>query len=231
MKYFTKEWYNKMQNTGYHYLLKIDERANEYSEPEFKKLYIKEKVKYEKNIPQEYSAKLNTFEDLQEIKITKYKNNLPLEILQEIQDIRIFALGYTTKKIYNEVKKFCEDNANFIDNQISNYNQYFKETFASNCSDFLQEDFHDCTIISCEKKEDDYTIKLDNTNTFSKYNTIILKNAQILKSANIIGSIWLYEEYYQENNKYEIQILLRNANELQEITISFSNMILKNSNQ
>ncbi len=42
MRYLTKEWYEQMQGTGCHLLLKVTEKAAVYSEKTFKKLYAKE---------------------------------------------------------------------------------------------------------------------------------------------------------------------------------------------
>lgn len=44
MKYMTKEWYNTMQKTDFHLLLKISKRAEFFSEEYFKKLYKKEEA-------------------------------------------------------------------------------------------------------------------------------------------------------------------------------------------
>lgn len=46
MKYFTKEWHNKMQCTGMHILLRIDERCGKYSDELFTEIYNKERNQY-----------------------------------------------------------------------------------------------------------------------------------------------------------------------------------------
>ena len=53
MKYLTKDWYNKMQASDLHILLKVDERAEEFSEEFFKEIYeIKQKqyIKEQSNL-------------------------------------------------------------------------------------------------------------------------------------------------------------------------------------
>jgi hypothetical protein len=42
MKYMTKEWYETMQNTGFHLLLRVSKNAEVLSEDYFKKLYKRE---------------------------------------------------------------------------------------------------------------------------------------------------------------------------------------------
>lgn len=68
MKYMTKEWYEKMQKTGFHLLLKVSKEAEAFSEDYFKKLYQSEekawlqlqedvsKVKFEDIFPDEFHA-------------------------------------------------------------------------------------------------------------------------------------------------------------------------------
>ena len=46
MKYFTKEWYNRMQSTGMHMLLRKDERCSALSVELFSELYDKEREQY-----------------------------------------------------------------------------------------------------------------------------------------------------------------------------------------
>jgi len=46
MKYFTKEWYNKMQCTSLHLLLKVSKKAENFSEEFYKKLYDNAKKRY-----------------------------------------------------------------------------------------------------------------------------------------------------------------------------------------
>ena len=46
MKYFTKEWYELCQRTGYHFELRADKRAESFSEDFFKKSYAKAEAEH-----------------------------------------------------------------------------------------------------------------------------------------------------------------------------------------
>jgi len=66
MKYMTKEWYETMQKTSFHLLLKVSKKAESFSAEYFKKLYAKEEaawlklqedvsnVKFEDIFPEEF---------------------------------------------------------------------------------------------------------------------------------------------------------------------------------
>jgi len=68
MKYMTKEWYETMQNTNFHLLLRVSKKAEVFSEDYFKKLYKSEekawlrlqedvsKVKFEDICPDKFQA-------------------------------------------------------------------------------------------------------------------------------------------------------------------------------
>ena len=46
MKYLTKEWYDTMQKTGLHLLLKVSKKAEVFSEEFFRELYEREENKW-----------------------------------------------------------------------------------------------------------------------------------------------------------------------------------------
>ena len=72
MKYFTKEWYNKMQCTGMHILLRIDERCGKYSDELFTEIYNKK------------------IEELEEIKKSGIQKNRSKEELQKNIDETVY---------------------------------------------------------------------------------------------------------------------------------------------
>lgn len=77
MKYFTKEWYNRMQSTGMHMLLRIDERCSKYSDELFAEFYNKERNQYLKIMS--FCEDFNEFSNLM-ISIDKNFSNLDIEV-------------------------------------------------------------------------------------------------------------------------------------------------------
>lgn len=56
-----------------------------------------------------------------EIKLKKLKQKLPKYILDEVSDIRVLALGYVSKNIYNKIKQYCEDNERYVIKMMNDY--------------------------------------------------------------------------------------------------------------
>lgn len=223
MKYMTKEWYNTMQKTGSYILLEMDEKANQFSEEYFNQLYKLEKEKF---LQQFKSSQFKSFEEYFEYQMNRVKNELPFSILEEISDIRVLALNHVSKSMYDKIKKYCDDNRQFVETTMDDYYRKFEKQFKNNKPKFAQENFHDSDIINFEKRGNDYLVKLNNEYAFTDVNTIIFKNAEIIKQdGNINGLCWLYEEIYKVDDKYEIHILLRDE-ELKDLIIRCSELTL-----
>lgn len=84
MRYFTKEWYGKMQNTNFHDCLKIDERADDFSDDFYKELYNDAK-----------KTQLEFLEDV--LDYNNFKNTL------------LKFTDFTEEEIENKFKKVNED--------------------------------------------------------------------------------------------------------------------------
>jgi len=202
MKYMTKRWYETMQNTDYYLDLNISKKAEVFSEDYFRKLYKKEREDFddEKSFNRYYKN---------QIKITKKK--LPKYILDGVEDIRVLALGYASKKIYNKIKHYCEENEHFVNNAIHEYNKYYEKEFLNNKPVFLDDfSFHDCDIITTKEFNGDLIFYINNKKGFTK---ITFKKGKVIKQESELKDLWwLYEEIYRTNEKYEIHILARDKN-------------------
>ena len=78
MKYLTKEWYDTMQKTGLHLLLKVSKKAEVFSEEFFRELYEREENKW-LNLQKEVSEL--RFEDVYpEEFYAEYADGTPLEV-------------------------------------------------------------------------------------------------------------------------------------------------------
>lgn len=263
MKYLTKDWYNKMQCSSLHVLLKVDKRAEEKNETFYQKLYKKSLKEYIKN--ETYLLNYKKFkkvllenkdllENLNEETIKeKYENykkemflgmtleqafdyrqtniiedlkeKLPKDILDKVKDIRVLALDYASKEVYDLIKKFSEENEKYVDNKFKEYikleNEMFDDSF-----ELLNTSFHDCYIEKCEKNKKDMIINF-NTGGFSEKENIIFKNYKVILDENIENTFWLYEEIYKNKSKYEVHILTIKDKDLKELILTCDDIILK----
>lgn len=180
MKYLTKEWYNNMQKTGLHLMLKISKDAEEFSEEFYKKIYNIEKKKYLndqlriKEILKDKIYSFASFNRNQQNSIKMLKNKLPESILEKVKDIRVLALNYASVEVYNLIKEYCEDNDRFVNEKIREYNKLESEQFVPEELVFVDESFHDCEIVKVIN-EKDLTIQLDNEHGFTDKSIINLK--------------------------------------------------------
>lgn len=224
MRYMTKEWYNRMQKTDVACGIKIDENADKYSEEDFKKLY-----ELTKNSALFRDFSQESFEQQIQGGIYFFKRKLPSSILDNIKDIRILALGYATSETYNKIKEYSDNNENYVEKMMNDYDKVFEQQFSTNKPDFLENfSFHDSDIIKTEKINNDLILHLDNEYSFTNVNKIVFKDATIIKSDCPLKEerlCWLYNEVYKINDGYEIHILLRD-DDLYDLVIQCSDVIL-----
>lgn len=164
--------------------------------------------------PRTYDEKKST-EDFFEIFINNQQRiikTLPDEILKDIADIRVFALGQATKQVIQKTENFCKQNAILVNKVFKDYDDYYKEA-----SELFDEDivenmgFHDCNIKSVRPNEQYLVISLDNSGGFTNVNEILFENYKIIKQDGVLENAWwLYEETYMADNVYEIHVLLQN---------------------
>ena len=100
-------------------------------------------------------------------------NNLPIEILKKIADIRVFALGYTTAEVKQLLRPYCKKLQNEyyeIKNKAFNTTQN-AEKFLSNTIDL--DDFQEINIHGLVQKGKDLILETEHKNLLIKNGTII----------------------------------------------------------
>lgn len=199
MKYMTKKWYNTMQKTDLHFFLKVSKKAETFSEEYFKELYKKFNTDRKNTVCYKNNLK-------------KLKKKLPKYILDEVSDIRVLALGYASKNVYNKIEKYCEANERYVKKMMNDYDKYYEKEFKKKKPIFLDDFyFHDCVIVASRYVNNDIIFYINNKYEFAKKNKIIFKNGKIIKQESEFKNLmWLYEEIYRVNGKYEIHVLLAN---------------------
>jgi len=226
MKYFTKEWYELCQKTSFHLLLEEENRAETFSEAYFQQLYRDERSKW-LHLQEEVASLMQTngtkepfnkdhatkqFDESIMYNQEHLKKSLPDTILNQIADLRVFALNKATHDVIEAVTQFCEDNKRAVDMTMDHYRKYYAEASLSMDRELVENfGFHDCTVIKSIRNDKSMTLLLDNTGGFTTIDEVIFENVTIIKQdAGLDNSWWLYEEVYKVNNRYEFHMLLQN---------------------
>ena len=256
MKYFTKEWYELCQKTSFHLLLEEEKQAETFSEEYFQQLYNTELNSW-LNLQEEVASILINNETVNTDDNNEYepfnrgqaieqfhdgfiynqehlKRELPETILEQIADLRVFALNKATRTVINAVTKFCEDNERSVTATGENYGKYMEgssNTLEKRIIDKFG--FHDCTIIKPVHNDMSLTLLLDNTGGFTNIDEVTFENFNIIKQDDLLeDSWWLYEEVYKVNDKYEFHILLQNKKmRLIDFIISADKVSFKSNNK
>ncbi|AWE07637.1 hypothetical protein DCE79_09685 [Lysinibacillus sp. 2017] len=219
MKYFTKEWFELCQKTSFHLNLVEEQKAELFSEEYFQQLYNSELMDWLTLREEMETIAFNKEEATEEfhnafiVNHVILKKKLPETILQQIADLRVFALYKATHKVINAVTKFCEENKRSVTTIGENYRRYYKEASISFDKDIVEDfRFHDCTIIKSVQNDTNLTLLLDNTGGFTDVDEVTFENFHIIKQDGLLeNSWWLYEEVYKVNDNYEFHVLLENG--------------------
>ena len=241
MKYFTKEWYDLCQRTSFHLSLVEEQQAETFSEQYFQQLYNSE-LKSWIELQEEIASIMDTMETVnseehepftREQAILQFHDSflfnqmwlqqeLPETIVQQIADIRVFALNKATRSVINTVTEFCEENEKIVTSTSEEYRNYYKEASHSFGKEIVENfGFHDCTIKNSVQKGNSLTLLLDNSGGFTSIDEVTFENFNILKQDDVLeNSWWLYEEIYKVNGKYEFHVLLQDGKGLIDFVIS-----------
>lgn len=235
---FSQKLYNEIYNNQKKEYLKEKDFITSYKK--FKK-HIKEKesdidnhsdellkIRYEecKKLFLDGLTLQETFDSIQNSIINDLKTKLPSNILSQVKDIRVLALDYASKDVYNMIKEYCEGNQRYVSKIANDYYKIEREQFKDNPIEFVKQYFHDCYILDCEQNKNNLTITVDNNGYNSKTN-IVFKNCRILLDEDIKYSYWIYREVYKIDGIYEVHILTENENNLRELVIRCEEIVLK----
>ena len=149
----------------------------------------------------------------------------PYGLLDQIADIRVFALGYCTSSIFEQLKRISQQNEEEV-NRISEACRIAAR------AEQIPEDicrkfgFHDCKVTDYSVGRN-IMIQLDTSVGFTNYDKITFVDVTVINQEEpIIGSIWIYDELYRTEQGYEVHVLFC-SDETQELTICCSDIIVE----
>lgn len=136
MRYFTKQWYIDSLISEMCFQLRKTEKAGEYSDKFFEKLYaVEEKayLRFQKRSSKASHLSFNEktaraeFESNYKDNLEFVKANLPEDILSDVKDIRVLALGSATHEIAMRITRFCGKKNRLCESAERKYNDESEE--------------------------------------------------------------------------------------------------------
>ena len=178
--------------------------------------------------PYDEEASTNDFLEMHQDEIEELKENLPKEILDEVADIRVLALGVATEKVKDLVDKYSQECEMKFEKPFNEYNKHWY-TIADKVPAHIKENynFHDCAILKMTKCGNDIVFELDNSGGFTNINKITYKDAVILENNFVGGCYWIYDEMYLCDKGYECHIAVDGENGYDYITLQASDVIFE----
>ncbi|NMO94934.1 DUF4085 family protein [Paenibacillus lemnae] len=242
----TKEWYETMQKTDLHLLLKVSKKAEVFSEEYFQKLYNSEekvwlqlqedvsKVEFEDVVPDEVQAVFDpeqekkNFKQVLQHNVRHLTKSLPDDILHQVADIRVLALNRASADVKKQITAYCKANKQTVQSTAAAYWKEYKNNFKKGEPSFAEQfHFHDCKVVSSRRKGKDLVLTLDHSGGFTAISEITFKNCSILKQDTPLhGAWWLYDEIYTTKDGYEIHVLLQKK-QLIDFVMTVSDVMFK----
>lgn len=240
MRYLTKEWYMTMQDTGLGVMLQPDDRAETYSEPYFRALFREQQNKWLESrkeicpileIDFDPEAERRTFRRMYRSEKMRYARRLPPEILREVADLRVLALGRAGDSVCRKIRDHAASCKSRVDQTMrecfDDARRHLGETDASLLETFH---FHDERVLSFRKRGRDYRLSFYcDGDRDCQVMKIRFVNAVIQKQEKRLhGAWWLYEELYKTDSGYEVHVLLdRNGRtDLTELILTCDDVLL-----
>lgn len=160
MKYNTRE-FQAVPSGAERVRLKIDERANSFSEDFFKELYQKK----EKGI-REIDIENDDVDAMYENDIYKkyeeqFKIFLPLKVINKVADMRVLALGYVSPKNYKIITKYQKKYKKSIDNVFNRYERRFRFYRLFLPKQLWNVHYHESEIISVAQNGKDLVVEME----------------------------------------------------------------------
>lgn len=217
MKYFTKEWYNDSLVADMCFQLRQTEKAFEYSDKFYEKLYAVEEKAYIRYRKRELKA-LKQSMTVEEIKkefckntesnLEFVKSNLPDEILSEIADVRILALGSVTSDMHVKITKYCGRLNSKCQSAERRYEEESDEAFEriDGKTSKILSDLAGAELISIDQDTGKITLEL--SNDYSDISFTLTNANATEENAFVKGSFVVKPELiYNEEKKFEFSLL------------------------
>jgi hypothetical protein len=190
--------------------------ASKYDIEKFNRMIMMRRECHRRNhdsrYPYDEQRETDKYKKIFDFRLTRVKR-LPEEILRDVADIRVLALGKATKEIIERVKFFCEECEKQRDKTYSDYHEYYEEASKSFDQDMVNNmGFYECNVTGMQQDEGTLSLFIDNL-CGSTVNQIIFKEYKIIKQDDSLINCHLSNyEVYKTDNRYEIHMLFNGRN-------------------
>ena len=220
MKYFTKEIYKLSQINA---IACIEENldANNYSENMFRELYqkkMKERIEDPDLPPNHWTEE--DFEIFYQFQLTRLQECLSADILKDVADIRVLALGRATPDVKKKIKAYCDVILEKIKELSKEYSSHYNENIKNLDNNFIGKlHFHDAKILATEKNGHTMSLIFNNIDFLPfedecKHVILDLVDYNIIQQEHDLRDfIWLYEEIFYDGETFELHVLLYSEND------------------
>ena len=233
MRYFTKEWYNDTLIADMCFQLRKNESASEFSEKFFERLYAVEERAYTKyckrnarasKMPYDKNAALQEFAENYKENLEFIKANLPSEILDDVKDERVLALGTATHDIAMRITRFCGKKNRLCEAAEREYNNASEEADEKIGGEAarLVITLVGAKIISLENNGENAILNFIPAQSLDA-KALILKNARIKETDRDLAesTIIKYELLMAEEGGFEFSLLTL-AKDSSLLTVSYT---------
>lgn len=157
--------------------------------------------------------------------VEELREKLPAEILDQVADVRVLALGKATRKVKKMIDKYCAEDDREFEKAFENYSKYW-DSISDKIPDNIKEnyDFHDCMILEIKNIGDDIVFELDNAGGFTDIKRIIYKKAEMIENNFTKDCYWMYDEIYLADGSFEFHISIDGENGYDYITLKASDV-------
>ncbi len=220
MKYYTKEFYALIDAGCLHMDFVASPSAKRKSENYFRHLYAEREKAWLDAKHQEAeecgavfdeAAEKTAFKTDYQKKMLTYTTTFSPDILEQVADIRVMALGSCSSKVKQMVTKFCKHQMDLAQSMELAFNEYW-EKYYHRIPDRILENygFHYCTVTALGRDGDNIIMTVDNSKSNDDVNTVIWKNAQFLElEEGVVGAEWRENELYKRpEGGYEFHAVL-----------------------
>lgn len=231
MKLLTKAWYQIMQDSGLGVQLHADDRAEVFSEALFQSLWqkkrydmlaLREDICYEYDMHWDEAEESRYFEENYRRELEIFQTRTPEKILSKVADIRLLALGYCSREVYEDLKEYRKLCRKWTEKTME---EARRMRCAQQIDKFWTEgpSLHDAVVLSLERQGDDLYLKIeyDQDATWPEICGIRFRGAEILKQEGPVEkSWWLYDEVWRtEEGDLEVHGLLWRDGGVFELTV------------
>lgn len=185
----------------------IEEDKIVYHMPREERERIQKQIEeYDSRPPFDEKKCREEFRVMQETIINETANKLPRELSQQIADMRVFALGYCTKEVLNQLKRLSKENEKKVKSVLGKYSEAQQ---AEQIPQTIRErfGFHDCEVTDFAAGKN-AVMRLDMGGGLTNFNMVTFTACEVIKQEKyIVGSTWIYDELYGTENGYEAHML------------------------